>query len=127
MAPRRSVRLLSPSLLNPSTCHGLSRDALLRAPIDIARPVLVANENLADEDLIEIINTKGSRHASAIATRKQISEAVADALVTSGDLAVMQVVAENLGARISGRAIDIMLIDAGRFGLASAKANFGAS
>lgn len=70
-------------------------------------------KNLIDEDLIEIINTKDGSHASAIATRRQISEVVADALVTTGDLAVMQAVAENLGARLSGRAIEL-LVDAGR-------------
>lgn len=86
---------------------------IAKAPIELARPVLAINDNLADEDLIEIVNTKSSDHAAAIASRKQISEAVADALVTTGDLGVMQIVAENLGAKLTGKAIET-LIDAAR-------------
>ena len=84
-----------------------------KGPIDIARATLVANDNLLDEDLIEIINMSSTDHAAAIATRQQINEAVSDALVATGDLGVMQIVAENLGAKLSGRAMDI-LIDAAR-------------
>lgn len=82
-------------------------------PIEIARPVLSMNKNLLDEDLIEVIESKGSDHAAAIATRKEISEAVADALVSTGDLSIMQLVAENLGAKLSGKAIEV-LIDSAR-------------
>ena len=84
-----------------------------KGPIDIARATLVANDNLLDEDLIEIINMISTDHAAAIATRQQINEAVSDALVATGDLGVMQIVAENLGTKLSGRAMDI-LIDAAR-------------
>lgn len=84
-----------------------------KGPIDIARATLVANDNLLDEDLIEIINMSSTDHAAAIATRQQINEAVSDALVATGDLGVMQIVAENLGTKLSGRAMDI-LIDAAR-------------
>lgn len=86
---------------------------IAQAPIEIARPVLSANENLTDPDLIMIVEGKTSDYAASIAMRKQISEAVADALVTTGDIRVMQLVAENLGAKLSGRAIEI-LVDAAR-------------
>jgi uncharacterized protein (DUF2336 family) len=82
-------------------------------PIDIARATLSSNDNFLDEDLVAIIDKHGADHAAAIASRKQISEAVADALVTTGDLGVMQIVAENLGAKLSGKAMDI-LVDAAR-------------
>lgn len=92
------------------------REVALRiatAPIEIARPLLAANENLMDDDLISIVENKSVDYAATIATRKAISEAVTDALVTTGDLRVMQIVAENMGAKLSSRAIDI-LVDAAR-------------
>ncbi len=83
------------------------------APIEIAKNVLVNNENLRDEDLVTIIKDQGDNHAAAIATRREVSEAVADALVTTGSMKVMQIVAENLGARLSPTAVDI-LVDTAR-------------
>ncbi|NCC03232.1 MAG: DUF2336 domain-containing protein [Proteobacteria bacterium] len=86
---------------------------IAHGPIEIAKNVLVANANLEDDDLIIVIKNKGGDHASAIAQRAHISEAVADALVTTGSLRVMQLVAENLGARLSPTAMNI-LTDAAR-------------
>ncbi len=89
-----------------------SRDIALRivnGPAEIAKTILISNQNLLDEDLIVIAKTKSADHAVAIASRKEINEAVADALVTTGDLRVMQIVAENLGAKLSARALDIMV------------------
>ena len=74
--------------------------------IDIARPILVSSPALTDDDLIHIVENKGSDHAIAIAARAKISEAVADALVTTGDVRVMQVVVENLGAHLSSVALN---------------------
>jgi uncharacterized protein (DUF2336 family) len=76
--------------------------------IDVARAILVSNPNLTDNDLIHVVENTSLDHALAIAERAQISEAVADALVTTGDARVMQVVAENLGAHLSQRAIGVL-------------------
>jgi len=86
---------------------------IISGPSEIAGPVLVSNENLLDDDLISVVENKGLSHASAIAKRKEVSEAVADALVTTGDLQIMQIVAENMGAKLSARALNIM-VDAAR-------------
>jgi uncharacterized protein (DUF2336 family) len=83
------------------------------APFEIAREVLEKSETLEDEDLITIVENKTTHHARAIASRKEISEAVADALVETGDLQVMRVVAENLGAKLSIRSLE-MLIESAR-------------
>jgi len=83
-----------------------------RAPIEIARPTLVANENLNDNDLISIISAEGNDHALAIATRTQISEAVSDALIATGNLEVAQIVASNLGAKLSKKAVDVLVLSA---------------
>ncbi len=87
---------------------------LAQDSIDIARPVLVSSPALSDEDLIRIVEEKGTDHAEAVALRVQVSEAVADALVTTGDVRVMQVVVENLGAHLSPLAVDIVT-DAARY------------
>ncbi len=87
--------------------------SLAREPLDVARPLLINSEVLTDEDLIHLASEQGRDHAEAIAQRAAISEAVADALVVTGDLGVMQMVVENLGAHLSERAIDI-LVEASR-------------
>ena len=82
--------------------------------IVFARSVLISNMSLTDDDLVHVIEVKSGDHAMAIALRKEISEAVADALITTGDVRVMAVVAENLGAHLSSSAIDIVA-DAARY------------
>jgi len=87
---------------------------LASSSIELARDVLIHNETLTDCDLIEVIEEKSSEHAQAIAQRAAISEAVADALVTTGSIQVMQAVALNLGAKLSAYAVDV-LAQAARF------------
>lgn len=87
---------------------------LVQNDIDVARPILVASTTLTDDDLIHVVEAKGSDHALAVAERREVSEAVADALVTTGDIRVMQVVVENLGACLSPIAVDA-LAESARF------------
>lgn len=81
---------------------------LAQDDILLAGAVLVNATALTEEDLIRVIEEKGGDHAVSIAYREQISEAVADALVTTGDMRVMQVVVENLGAKLSPLAMDVI-------------------
>ncbi|HVY12330.1 MAG TPA: DUF2336 domain-containing protein [Alphaproteobacteria bacterium] len=80
----------------------------------VAVPVL-KSAPLKDEDLIFVVEAHGREHALAIAERQQISEAVADALISTGDVDVMVSVAENLGATISPHGMQV-LVEAARFG-----------
>lgn len=82
---------------------------IAQGPIEIARDILMINENLNDADLVMITQTKPSDYALAIASRTSISEAVADALVTTGSLQIMSLVAENLGAHLSPHAVEVMV------------------
>ena len=75
---------------------------------DVASTVLSISETLTDEDLITVVTTQSTDHACAVATRRSVSEAVADALVTTGSLQVMQAVAENLGAKLSPKTFGIL-------------------
>ncbi len=81
---------------------------LAQKEVDVARVILKGNELLHDDDLVSIIATQSRDHAAAIAERRSISEAVADALVITGDLNVMQIVAANLGAQLSMKALHIL-------------------
>ncbi len=82
--------------------------------IEIARAVLLTNNAFTDGDLIAIVETQSRDHARTLAKRASINEAVADALIVTGDIQVMQAVAENLGAKLSPKAVDI-LTEAARF------------
>ena len=85
--------------------------------IDVAGKILTNSPSLTSEDLVTIVETQSRDHACAIASREKINEAVADALVITGDARVMQLVAENLGAQLSRTAVNI-LTDTARFTMA---------
>ena len=82
--------------------------------IDVASDILKTSTCLADDDLIMVVQTQTVDHAKAVAQRAAIAEAVADALVTTGSIEVMQLVASNLGAHLSPRAVEV-LSQAARF------------
>ncbi len=79
--------------------------SLATTDIDVAGEILTQSKTLTDDDLITVVATQTSDHAAAVAHRARINEAVADALVTTGDIRVMQIVAENLGAKLSPKAV----------------------
>jgi uncharacterized protein (DUF2336 family) len=82
--------------------------------IAVARPILTQSPVLTDSDLVTLVLSQGVDYARAIAVRASIGEALADALVVTGDVGVMQSLAENLGAKISPRAMSA-LVNAARF------------
>jgi hypothetical protein len=88
--------------------------ALAGDQIEVAQPVLTKSVVLTDSDLVTLVITHGVDHARAVALRAEIGEALVDALVVTGDLTVMQSVAENLGAKISPKAMNA-LAGAARF------------
>src|ERR1700722_18220116 len=49
--------------------------------IDIARDILLTNTLLTDGDLINVVETQSREHVKTVASRRSVSEAVADALV----------------------------------------------
>jgi len=69
--------------------------------IDIASPILIRSSVLEEVDLIEIIRGRSTQHLLAIAMRRDLSTAVADALVESGEKDVIRALLENQDARIS--------------------------
>ena len=83
-APREVVRLLA--------CH---------EEATVAAPILLKSETLSKGDLIEIANQRGQQHLLAISERKTLDEALTDALLKRGDIAVYRALARNVGARFS--------------------------
>lgn len=68
---------------------------------EVALPIIEFSEVLRDEDLFELIATKGEDHQQAIARRETVSEAVSDALVETGNEAVITTLVSNAGAALS--------------------------
>lgn len=100
----------------PGSCQAPHRVLLTLAcdpQPEVAGPVL-RTAPLKDDDLIFVVEAHGTPHALAIAERAQISETVVDALVATGEISVMTAVAENLGAKISSHAMNV-LVEAARF------------
>jgi len=73
--------------------------------IEVARPVLENSQRLDDEALIANARSKSQAHLLAISKRSSIGEAVTDVLVARGNRAVVNSVAGNAGARISGSSL----------------------
>jgi hypothetical protein len=69
--------------------------------IAVAAPVLACSPRLSNGDLIEIAETKGQEHLSAVSRRKVIPETVTDVLIKRGDRQVVGTLAKNQGASFS--------------------------
>ncbi len=79
----------------------LSRDEIL-----VAQPLLEGGLGLDDSDLIAAARAGVSAHWHAIAKRRNLSEPVTDALLQSGDVAVMEALLRNQTARLSTQGVD---------------------
>ena len=66
----------------------------------VSTPVL-KSRGIAEELLLEVIQSRGSMHRLAIASRQSIDPEVGDALARCADRAVHHALAENVGARMS--------------------------
>ena len=67
----------------------------------VAAPILLKSETLSKSDLVEIANHRGRQHLLAISGRKSLDEALTDALLKRGDMAIYYALARNAGARFS--------------------------
>ena len=69
--------------------------------IAVAGPILQQSQRLAENDLIEIANTKTKDHLLAISSRSLISSNVTDVLLRRGDAPIFHKLAGNSGANFS--------------------------
>jgi uncharacterized protein (DUF2336 family) len=77
--------------------------------IEVAYPILKWSGLLKDADLIDVIRMRTLEHQLAIATRRQVSEAVADALVETGSEGVIVTLLKNADARISEKTMEYLV------------------
>jgi uncharacterized protein (DUF2336 family) len=87
-------------------CHADAPPKVVRTlafdrSIAVAAPVLMRSERLTDRELVENASTMSQEHLQAITQRRSLSEPVTDALIERGNDRVIQLVAQNAGARFS--------------------------
>lgn len=102
------VRVREALTRNLKRCPDLPRDIARRLADDVesvAVPMLQFSEVLTDADLIEIARLQNTVKQTAIAKRATVSEGVADALLDTGNEAVVATLVGNNGARISEPAL----------------------
>ncbi len=100
-AEERVRRALS---LHLKSSPEVPRDVALKLAHDVetvAVPMLKYSDILTDEDLIEIVQSQGTGHQLAIASRPKVSESVSEALVETKSAAVVETLVANEGAEIS--------------------------
>jgi uncharacterized protein (DUF2336 family) len=85
---------------NPDVPHDVAA-SLARDVDEVAVPMLNSSEVLTDDDLMEIVRTKGSAAQKAVAGRETVSEGLADALAESDSEDVIATLVGNEGAKIS--------------------------
>lgn len=85
--------------------------ALANDEIEVAHSILLKSEVLQDIELIEIIEHRTQEHQLVIAMRSTVSEAVSDALVGTGDAAVIQTLIGNLEAQISDATMENLVAE----------------
>ncbi|MGB7257771.1 MAG: DUF2336 domain-containing protein [Pseudolabrys sp.] len=88
----------------PGVVHALAKND----DIEVAGPV-IEQARLNEPDLLHIAATKSQAHLLALSTRKMISEAVAEILVSRGDRDVARSVATNRQARLSENAFTTLV------------------
>ena len=93
----------------PSAPHGLIKQLAEDDEIDVARPVLQSSPVLTDEDLIEVVKSRGSDHMAAISNRREVSERVVEELVERGNEKVLITLAKNKTAQFSRTAMSVMV------------------
>jgi uncharacterized protein (DUF2336 family) len=77
--------------------------------IDVANKILRNSAVLQDLELIEIIQHRTFEHQLTIAMRNNVSEAVSDALVETGNVKVIQTLIENSSAVISENTMEYLV------------------
>lgn len=77
--------------------------------IEVAFPVLTECGLLRDADLIDVVRMRTLEHQLAVAMRREVSEAVSDALVEGGHESVIVTLLKNADARISSNTMEYLV------------------
>jgi uncharacterized protein (DUF2336 family) len=79
--------------------------SLARDVESVALPMIESSEVLSDDDLIEIVRSKGTARQKAVARRAGVSEQVSEALIETENEEVVTVLVENTTADLSEQAM----------------------
>jgi uncharacterized protein (DUF2336 family) len=82
---------------------------LARDEISVAGPLLEAGVGFDDSDLIATIRAGIAAHWAAIARRRGLTESVTDALIQTGDVAVIEAVLRNQYTKLSMQGVDVIV------------------
>lgn len=82
---------------------------LARDEISVAGPLLEMGVGFDDSDLIATVRAGVGAHWLAITRRRTLSEPVTDALVATGETAVIEALLRNPGARLSTQGVDVVV------------------
>lgn len=80
--------------------------------IEVARPLLEFSNVLSDDDLIEIIASRGEAHREAIAGRERVSERVGEAIVDHGEAGSVVRLVRNANAEIGQSTLEKLVVRA---------------
>jgi uncharacterized protein (DUF2336 family) len=69
--------------------------------IAVAEPVLSRSNSLSEDELLQVVKTRGQDHLRAVSRREVVPEAVSDVIVERGDDQTLNVLLRNDGARLS--------------------------
>jgi uncharacterized protein (DUF2336 family) len=69
--------------------------------IAVAEPVLARSPVLTENDLLQVVKTKGQGHLRAVSSRPEVPEAVSEVIVDRGDDHTLGVLLRNGGAKLS--------------------------
>lgn len=87
---------------------------LARDEISVADVLLENGVGLDDSDLIATVRTGVASHWLAIARRRNLSEAVTDALIQTSDIPVIEAVLRNQNARLSLQGVELTVAQSRR-------------
>jgi len=107
-------RIIADRLANEAHVPHTLVQTLANDQIDVAWPILLKSRALEDTDLIEIIYHRSLEHKLAIAQRGALSEAVADALIRSGEERLIVTLLKNSSAQLSRAAMEHLVEQAER-------------
>jgi uncharacterized protein (DUF2336 family) len=102
----RVARRLAPLSEIPSVLVRL----ILRDTVEVAAPLLEDNASLNDSDLLDCVRATDEAHRRLIAGRRGVSEVIVDALMETGEIAVVEALLRNDHARFSHGAIQAVTV-----------------
>jgi uncharacterized protein (DUF2336 family) len=82
--------------------------------IEVAHPLLAHSAVLEEPDLIEIVHARSVQHSLSIAVRKDITAALSDALIATGNEDVIVALLNNDDATLSSSAMDHLVAESER-------------